>query len=265
MWEKLKKIGEDCHRVSNGERVEIPIDPGRDVEIRPVRGLPPKKGLSFKEGQGRLLHDLASIELQAMELAFRTLAEFPAAPVEFRDELTKITLEEAKHLELCLHAMDDLDQPWGTYPTHLGLWQSVSSTDSLLDRVVIVHRYLEGSGLDASTQLRERLSAVTAAHIHKVVDIIATDEIAHVQFGSRWYREICRLEGVDPEKDFKPRLLSLIGKIPRRLERINSVLREKVGFTAGEISALNEVRSLLLAPSPTERIHPVVDNAIVPQ
>jgi uncharacterized ferritin-like protein (DUF455 family) len=260
VWEKLKKIGEDCHRVSSGERVEIPFEPGRDVEIRAIRELPPKKGLSFKDGQGRLLHDLASIELQAMELAFRTLAEFPEAPAQFREELTVVALEEAKHLELCLHAMNDLGQPWGTYPTHLGLWQSVSSTDSLLDRIVIVHRYLEGSGLDASNHLRERLSGVTAAHVSKVVDIIATDEIAHVQFGSRWYREVCRLQNLDPEKDFKPRLFGLIHRIPRRLERINQVLREKVGFTAGEISALNEVREAWLQP-PAERIHAVASSA----
>jgi uncharacterized ferritin-like protein (DUF455 family) len=262
--EKLKKIGEDCHRVSVGETMEIPFEPGRDVEILPIRELPPKKGLSFKDGQGRLLHDLASIELQAMELAFRTLAEFPAAPVQFRDELTKIALEEAKHLELCLHALNDLAQPWGTYPTHIGLWQSVSSSDTLLDRIVIVHRYLEGSGLDASDHLRERLSGVQAAHIHKVVDVIATDEVEHVQFGSRWYREICRLEGLDPEKDFRPRLLGLIKRIPRRLERINQPLREKVGFSAAEISALNEVRGIWLQ-LPAERIHAAANSATAPR
>lgn len=263
MWEKLRKIEEDCHRVSKGERVEIPVEPGRDVEIRPIRELPPKKGLSFLDGQARLLHDLASIELQAMELAFRTLAEFQDAPSEFREELTKITLEEGRHLELCLQALDEMRMPWGSFPTHLGLWQSVSSTDSLLDRIVIVHRYLEGSGLDASDHLRERLSGVTNAHVHKVVAVIATDEIAHVEFGSRWYRKICQLQNIDAEKDFRARLLGLIHRIPRRLERINGPLRAKVGFSADEISALNEVRRLWLEP-PAERIHAAANSATVP-
>lgn len=256
VWEKLKKIQGDCHRVSTGVEIEIPENPGRDVEVRAIKDLPPKKGLSFSDGQGRLLHDLASIELQAMELGFRTLAEFPGAPQEFRDELIRITLEEAKHLELCLHALDDLKQPWGSYPTHIGLWQSVSSGDSLLDRILIVHRYLEGSGLDASDHLRMRLSGVTAARIHKVVDVIATDEVAHVEFGSRWYRNICRIEKIDASQDFRPRLMSLIHRIPRRLEKINAPLREKVGFSGEEIAVLNEVRNFWLEP-PEARIHSV--------
>ena len=247
-----------------GSSMEIPENPGRDVELRAIKDLPPKKGLSFQDGQGRLLHDLASIELQAMELGFRTLAEFPGAPVEFREELLRITLEEAKHLELCLHALDDLKQPWGSYPTHIGLWQSVSSTDSLLDRILIVHRYLEGSGLDASDHLRMRLSGVTAARIHKVVDVIATDEVQHVEFGSRWYRNICRLEKIDAEKDFRPRLMSLIHRIPRRLEKINVPLRERVGFSAEEIDALAALRESWMGP-PTNRIHPVVNTATSPQ
>lgn len=234
--------------------------------MRAIRDLPAKKGLSFQDGQGRLLHDLASIELQAMELGFRTLAEFPEAPQEFRDELTQITLEEAKHLKLCLRALEDLNQRWGTYPTHIGLWQSVSNSDSLLDRILIVHRYLEGSGLDASNHLRMRLSGVQTAHIHKVVEVIAADEICHVEFGSRWYRNICAQEKIDPDQDFRPRLMSLIHRIPRRLEKINASLRAQVGFTGDEISVLNEVRNFWLqAPPPSEaRIHAAQDSATYP-
>ena len=167
VWEKLKKIEGECHRDSNFVPTEVPLEPGRDVEILPIRELPPKKGLSFKDGQGRLLHDLARSRTPSYGTRVSDLIEFPDAPKGFREELIEITLEEAKHLELCLHALNDMGQPWGTYPTHIGLWQSVSRGDSLLDRIVIVHRYLEGSGLDASDHLRERLSGVTAANIIK--------------------------------------------------------------------------------------------------
>lgn len=267
VWEKLKKIQRDCHRVSTEVLNPIPENPGRDVEVRAIKDLPPKKGLSFKDGQGRLLHDLASIELQAMELGVRTLIEFPDAPEQFRDELRQITLEEAKHLELCLQALDELGQPWGTYPTHIGLWQSVSSADSLLDRILIVHRYLEGSGLDASDHLRMRLSGVSAGRIHKVVDVIATDEVRHVEFGSRWYREICNREKIDANQDFRPRLMSLIHRIPRRLEKINTPLRTQVGFSGEEIAVLNEVRDFWLNPPPASegRIHQVLKSATDPQ
>src|SRR5690606_22563209 len=130
-----------------------PLQPARDVEVKRLGAHPPKKGLSEKQGRARLGHDLASIELQAFELGVRTLQEFPEAPRAFREELLNVTLEEAKHLRLCLQALDHLGFHFGFWPTHLTLWECVSAEDSLLDRIVIVHRYLEGSGLDASDSL----------------------------------------------------------------------------------------------------------------
>ena len=260
VWQKLKNIESNCHRILRGAQFEIPINPGRDVEILPIRELPPKRGLSFADGQGRLLHNLASIELQAMELAIRTLSEFPEAPQQFREELAVVAIEEAKHLRLCVEALEEMRQPWGSYPTHLGLWQCVSGEDSLIDRILIVHRYLEGSGLDASDQLLRRLSGIKASNVSRVVSVIAHDEVGHVQFGSRWYKEICKLRGIDPETDFRKRLFELLHRIPRRLDKINSTLREKAGFSADEIVSLNEVREFWLA-KPEERIHSGPKNA----
>lgn len=253
-WKKLRNIEETCHRILSGQAEDVPFQPGRDVEIVAIRDLPPKKGLSYREGQCRLLHDLASIELQAMELGVRTLIEFPSAPSLFREELARITIEEAKHFRLCLEALELMGKPWGSYPIHIGLWQSVAKEDTLLDRILIVHRYLEGSGLDASDNLLNRLSGIAQTPINNVVKVIATDEFAHVQFGSRWYRTICKHEGIDAEKDFRPRLFGLIHRIPRRIERINEQLRLKVGFTPAEIVALNEVRAFWLVPQ-AERAH----------
>ena len=122
--------------------------------------LPAKKGLSFKEGQARLLHDLASIELQAMELCLRSLYEYPDAPVAFREQLATIALGEGNHLQLCLNGIETLGFAWGDWPVHVALWHSTANSDSLLDRILIVHRYLEGSGLDAGDTLLRRLSGV---------------------------------------------------------------------------------------------------------
>ena len=77
----------------------VPAAPLRDALISPAKNHPPKKGLSFIEGQARLLHDLANIELQAMELGYRSLVEFPEAPQEFREELLKITCNNILILE----------------------------------------------------------------------------------------------------------------------------------------------------------------------
>src|SRR5688572_7772101 len=93
VFAKLAALPEVLAGLLRGESQAVPMNPGRDVQIFPINKLPPKKGLSTREGQARLLHDLASIELQAMELGVRTLAEYPEAPARFRVELAEITRE----------------------------------------------------------------------------------------------------------------------------------------------------------------------------
>ncbi len=251
---KLSALDSALEALLKGGTQDLPEQPGRDVQILPIRDLPAKRGFSFKEGQARLLHDLASIELQAMELGVRTLIEFPDAPVEFREQLAHITAEEGRHLELCLDAMEDLELPWGSFPTHLGLWESVSASDSILDRLAIVHRYLEGSGLDASDTILRRLSGVNAPVAERAVRVIRRDEMAHVQFGSFWYHELARQQGLDPGFDFCCRLEKLFHRIPRRLEPVAASTRLQAGFTNEEIEGLQKLRLRWL--NGEDRIHP---------
>jgi uncharacterized ferritin-like protein (DUF455 family) len=210
---------------------------GRDLQIVQPSQLPPKPGLFKPEGQGRLLHDLASIELQAMELAVRSLYEFPEAPTDFRTQLAELALGEGRHLELCLDAMDDLGFPWGSWDAHLTLWNAVSSTDTLLDRILIVHRYLEGAGLDAGESILRRMQGVKALRARPVVETIVKEEVDHVLFGSRWYHAIALLSGVDPEKDFELRIGQIAREVPRR-ERLARELRKSAGFTDFELNVL---------------------------
>lgn len=244
---KIAQLGGVVEHLLKGGRIDVPAIPGRDVTVVQVRALPPKKGLASREGQARLLHDLASIELQAMELAVRSLVEYPDAPSEFRERLAGVALDEGRHLELCLDAMESLELPWGTSPTHVGLWACVAADDSLLDRVLIVHRYLEGSGLDASGTLLRRLAGVKAAAAWGAVDVIRREEVGHVLFGSEWYRELTRREGLDPEEDFKTRMWKLVVRVPRRLEPIEPIIRKAAGFSEGEISVLEQIRQSWLS------------------
>lgn len=239
---KLKQLDSTLNDLLRGERIIIPNHPGRDVQILPIKSLPAKKGLSSKEGQARLLHDLASIELQAMELCVRTLADFPEAPPTFRAELADIARDEGRHLQLCLNGLNDLGFPWGSFPTHLGLWQAVSHTDELLDRLVIVHRYLEGSGLDASSTLMRRLSGVKAPEAMLAVDTIQREELGHVQFGSRWYHRLLIESGLSAEIDFPMRLDKVLSRIPRRREPICRDVRLSAGFLEHEIETLQAIQ-----------------------
>lgn len=249
---KLDDLQQACDEALNGDGDHVPMVPGRDVVVLPIKELPAKGGLSSPAGRARLLHDLASIELQATELALRTLVEFPNAPDAFRKELSELVLEEGSHLKDCLIGIERLGHKWGDWPVHLGLWQCVSIEDSLIDRLLIVHRYLEGSGLDAGDTLLRRLKGVADAATEKVVARITQEEIRHVQFGSRWYRKLCDEAGIDPNIDFSLRLQKLFRRVPRRLEPILEPIRLAAGFSLDEIYVLREMQKQW---SSAERIH----------
>ncbi len=238
VFEKLSFIEESCNKALMGWIKVVPAVPARDIEVLNVRQHPPKKGLSFEEGQARLLHDLANIELQAMELGLRTLIEFPEAPKQFREQLTEITLQEGSHLKMCLEGIERLGFKWGDWPIHVALWNATSDEDSILDRILIVHRYLEGSGLDAGETIMNRLANTHAPLVTPLLRKIFDDEIAHVLFGSHWYKEICKKLEIDPEYDFPNRLQAIAHKVPNRLEKIAIELRKKAGFEDFEVKAL---------------------------
>lgn len=237
-WRKLNCLDETIEKCLTGQIIEAPLNPGRNVQILPMHMLPSKKGLSYVEGQARLLHDLASIEMQAMELNLRTLIEYPEASSDFRQQLAEVTREEGQHLGLCLEALQNLGFTWGSFPTHLALWQCVERGESLLDRILIVHRYLEGSGLDAGESILNRLRSVDAASTKEVVKTIAQEEIGHVKFGTDWYLSECEKQKINPQNDFRVRLNTLIERLPRRAEKINKELRLKAGFSDCEIRDL---------------------------
>lgn len=253
--QKIREIESACHDALLGRNLEVPLMPARDLEVRGFRDLPPKEGLSQARGRARLLHDMGSIELQAMELALRNLRDYPDAPESFRQELAALAISEAQHLEMCLNGVEELGFKWGDWPAHLSLWTAVEASDSLIDRVLIVHRYLEGSGLDAGDKLLRRLNGLTSQDVtFPVISRIHREEIDHVDFGSRWYRELCRREKLDPGDDFAPRMMSLRRRLPYRTEQLAVESRLKAGFTMKEIQEIELWRASIPAATAPDSV-----------
>lgn len=243
---KIEATESFCHQLLIGTSLKqvVPNIPARDITQLPPKLHPAKSGLSSESGLARLLHDLATIELQAMELGIRTLIEFPNTEKIFQEQLVKIILEEKKHLELCLEGILSLGFDWGSWPTHTVLWQATSEDDSLLDRLLIVHNFLEGSGLDASDKIQARLFHCNHKLTLNAIKTIASEEIEHVRFGTYWYIEQCKNLKLDPDLDFDQRLLKLYKKLPRRLEKLNTKARINAGFTDSNISSLKKLQQL---------------------
>lgn len=244
--QKLRELPGAIELAISGKESSVPSAIARDAQILPSDQHPDKKGLSFREGQARLLHDLASIELQAMELGLRTLREYQEAPMGFREELAAITLSEGEHLKMALDGLESLGYSWGQWPVHTALWEATRPEDSLLDRILIVHRYLEGSGLDAGETLLRRLYGILENPILPILKKIFDDEVGHVDFGSRWYREICLREKIDAATDFGLRMERLRYQIPKRIEPIAVEKRRQAGFTENEIFFLQDFRESMV-------------------
>jgi len=225
--------------LAEGELAIVPLRPGRDATVLDFKAHPRKVGLQKREGQIRLLHDLGNIEMQAMELAVRTLIEFPDSPVEFREELAEIALEEARHLTLCLDGLEELGARWGALPVHCSLWDAVASEckdsrGSFLGRIMLVHRYMEATGLDAGEKILMRLdSVVDVKLVRSIVGTIVQEEIGHVSFGSRWYRAVCAQNGIDPHEHFARSYPEILKRVPRT-EKPALRLRTLAGFDSFE-------------------------------
>lgn len=253
VYEKLSFVEEHVNSVLSSSSGQSIAKTNRDIQVLDVKLHPKKISLNTQSGKARLLHDLASIELQAMELALRTLTEYEDAPKDFRNELAELVISESKHLQLCLNGIQSLGHQWGDWPIHMTLWNTVSSQDTLLERIFIVHRYFEGSGLDAADSLLKKVSSTTETassvihkkHTESILKIISTEEIDHVAFGSRWFKKICLDNKTDSEVEFKRIMHNLLPRLPKRLETINKELRLKALFTEAEIAEVARVQTLM--------------------
>lgn len=246
--EKIKVTQDLISNGANWSDFSVERLPCRDVEVRLASKLPKKLGLSYLEGRQRLLHDLASIELQAMELCIRTLIEYQGQGIEFKffKELEKICYDEATHCGMCIDTLEAYGGHWGMFPVHMGLWNVSDGKDSILERILKVHRYLEGSGLDASFSLLNRIKRVhDTEQIQPLLERIATDEVGHVQFGSFWFAKFCEQRSLNRVGECKRILKEHHRLLPRRREHISLSLREKAGFTKEEVLVFQEYQKTI--------------------
>jgi uncharacterized ferritin-like protein (DUF455 family) len=151
-------------------------------------------------GRIALLHALAHIELNAVDLAWDIVARFaPGVPRAFCDDWVGVALEEALHFSLLSARLAQLNARYGDLPAHDGLWSAAEATaDDLAARLAVVPLVLEARGLDVTLPMVERLEAAGDTESAAVLARIHRDEIGHVAVGKRWFDWICRKRGHEP-------------------------------------------------------------------
>jgi uncharacterized ferritin-like protein (DUF455 family) len=170
--------------------VAMPQRPARPERpaLVPPRGVKKRKVTAAREGRVALLHALAHIELNAIDLAADLLGRFEPPEPAFADDWVRVLDEESKHFLLLSERLAGLGAAYGDLPAHDGLWQAAEATaHDLLARLAVVPLVLEARGLDVTPAMIAKLDAVGDTESGGVLRIIYADEIGHVAVGRRWF------------------------------------------------------------------------------
>lgn len=212
--------------------------PGRPARPRLVPPAQlPKRGLGSPEGRAALIHALAHIELNAIDLAWDAVYRFRDLPDAYYDDWVQVALEEAHHFSLLNGRLAELGYAYGDFDAHNGLWEMACETarDVLL-RMALVPRFLEARGLDVTPGMIARLRRVGDGATVTILEVILRDEIGHVAVGSRWFRHVCAQRGLQSESTFRN---LLAGHLRGRIKApIDEAARTAAGFSLEELRAL---------------------------
>jgi uncharacterized ferritin-like protein (DUF455 family) len=146
-----------------------------------------------------LLHAVAHIELNAVDLAWDLIARFEPPGPGFHDEWVRVADEEAKHHGLLADRLADYGAAYGDLPAHDGIWDSADATaHDLLARLAVVPMVLEARGLDVTLPMIDSLSRAGDHASADVLRIVYRDEIGHVKIGRHWFEQVCHQRGLTP-------------------------------------------------------------------
>lgn len=212
--------------------------PGRPAKPELVpHGKLKQRSMATLEGRGALLHSIAHIELNAIDLAADVIWRFPGMPDSFYRQWGAIASEEAQHFCLLRDHLSSLGFQYGDFPAHNGLWEMAEKTKhDILARLALVPRTLEARGLDASPAVRAKVVGVGDHRAAEILDVILRDEIGHVAVGNYWYRFVCEMRAQDPVETYAT-LAERYGA-PKLRGPFNLDARRAAGFTDAELARL---------------------------
>jgi len=216
--------------------------PGRPALPRLVEPAAlPMRSPFTTEGRAALLHAVAHIEFNAINLALDAIWRFAGMPTAYYRDWLHVAAEEAHHYALLADHLATLGCRYGDFDAHDGLWAMVERTAAdVTARMALVPRTLEARGLDATPPMRAKLARAGDARAAAILDVILRDEIGHVAIGNRWYRWLCARDGRDPLTHYA--VLARQHGAPRPRPPFNVEARLAAGFDAAEIAALDPAR-----------------------
>ena len=213
----------------------IPGRPQRPLLVAPLSV--PRRSMANVEGRAVLLHALAHIEFNAINLALDALWRFAEMPPSYYTDWLQVAAEEALHFSLLQAHLVSQGFAYGDFPAHDSLWELAERTQhDVLARIALVPRTMEARGLDASPPMRAKLAQAGDVAAAEILDIILRDEIGHVAVGNRWFAWLCARRGLDPLTTYADLVSRFRAPVPRG--PFNLAARRAAGFTDAELAAL---------------------------
>ena len=218
---------------------EIPV-PGRpELPELVAPGKVPRRRLGSPDGPAALVHAIAHIEFNAINLAWDAVYRFRDMPREFYDGWIQVADEEAHHFTLLRDRLREMGHEYGDFDAHDGLWEMACRTaHDVLIRMALVPRVLEARGLDVTPAMMQRLKSIGDNRTVSILEVILKEEIGHVAIGTRWFRYACEQRGVDPDETFRELVEEYMkGNV---IGPFHEEARAEAGFSENEMNNLRK-------------------------
>lgn len=200
----------------------------------------PRRKIGTPEGQATLIHAVAHIEFNAINLAVDAAWRFQGLPDDYYADWLKVASEEAYHFSLLQTRLEQLGYAYGDFPAHNGLWDlAMKTADDPLRRMALVPRVMEARGLDVTPGMSKRFEQIGDQATVDILAIILRDEVGHVEAGSRWFKYLCEQRGLEPEQHYFD-LLNDYFKGGIRCP-LHKEARRQAGFSERELDQLEEL------------------------
>jgi uncharacterized ferritin-like protein (DUF455 family) len=225
----------DLHAETTPVRIKTPGRPDNPKLVHP-RDVP-KRGFNSESARIKLVHAIAHIEFNAINLAMDAVYRFRDMPQQYYSDWLRVADEEALHFTLLKEYLSSKGASYGDFTAHNGLWEmAVKSDNDVMVRMALVPRVLEARGLDVTPGMIEKLKKVGDMALVECLEVIYRDEIGHVQIGSHWFNEVCKQRSISPDETFKDLLDEYLEDTV--FGPFDKSTREKAGFSRREIEDL---------------------------
>jgi uncharacterized ferritin-like protein (DUF455 family) len=232
-----QKISLNLSRNFNCHNIDLPGRPNRPELVPPLSV--PRRKMNTAEGRVSLLHSLAHIEFNAINLALDAIWRFAEMPEQYYGDWLKVAKEEAFHFSLVEGHIQSFGFSYGDFPAHNSLWEIVErTTDAVIARMALVPRTMEARGLDAVPKIRDRFKQINDLKAVEILEIILRDEIGHVLIGNRWFNFLCAKDNLSPITTYRELARKYCAPVLKG--PFNMEARKQAGFTSEELSLLED-------------------------